>query len=214
MGVEKPSTLLIQFARSPQPGRVKTRMMPHLSALEACELHRELVVWTCSELLRSGLGDVELAVAGPVSDALFGRCRRLGVGRITRQSGEDLGQRMYRAMHQGLALYDKVVLVGSDCPDIDRAYLHAAVAALDNVSVVLGPATDGGYVLIGASEISEEVFQGICWGSAEVYAKTLDALAQLGLAWQALPALTDIDRPEDLTTWQAAKLKRTADAGA
>jgi rSAM/selenodomain-associated transferase 1 len=210
MSVDPGSTLLIQFARSPQPGRVKTRMMPYLTALEACELHRELVLWTSGALLRSGQGAVELAVDGAMSDPLFTRCRKLGVGRITRQSGDDLGQRMYRALHQGLAQHDKVLLVGSDCPGIDGAYLRSAVAALDSVPVVLGPAIDGGYVLIGTSEISAEVFQGIPWGSDQVYAKTIAVLERLGLVWRELPALTDIDRPEDLVVWQAAKLKSRA----
>jgi len=199
---QAPGALLIQFAREPQVGRVKTRMIPVLSASRACDLHCELTLWTCRELLASGLGQVELSVAGDTGHALFEQCLQMGVARITRQRGADLGMRMYNALQDGLARYENVILVGSDCPGIDRAYLSMAIQALHTAPIVLGPAMDGGYVLIGARAIDEAVFRGIPWGSDQVYAKTLVALAALEMDWVALPCLRDIDRPEDLAVWE------------
>lgn len=199
---------MIQFARAPVVGGVKTRMLPVLSALQACDLHCEMTLWTTRQLLSLGRGTVELSVAGDSSHALFSRCRSLGVNRISLQRGEDLGQKMFHAIRDGLAEFENVVLVGSDCPEIDAAYLQQAIAALQKTELVFGPATDGGYVLIGARAIREALFRDIPWGGDQVYAKTLAALAHTELTWHQLPALRDIDRPEDLPVWDA--LKRAA----
>lgn len=201
---------LIQFARAPQAGQVKTRMIPYLSGQQACELHRQLVRWTCQRLLEAQLGEVELSVAGDTSDALFAECLSMGVASVSQQRGADLGERMYRAIRGGLQTSERVVLVGSDCPGIDREYLDAALKALDRVPLVIGPAEDGGYVLIGATVIYRELFEGITWGSHEVLAQTLSAVQRQGLGWVELPALVDIDRPADLPTWRALQGKGVA----
>ena len=202
------SNLLIQFAREPVAGQVKTRMMPELSAQQACDLHRELVLWTCGSLLASGLGEVELAVAGDTGDRLFRQCRELGPIRVSRQRGADLGERMYLAIEQGLREHPRVLLVGSDCPAIDASYLGLALDALDEVPLVLGPALDGGYVLIGAREIHPALFRGIDWGSERVFAQSLERLREAGMSWLALPALADIDRPADLKLWYGERGRR------
>jgi len=201
MADERSQVLFIQFARAPVAGQVKTRMMPHLSPEQACALHCELVLWTSRQLAGSGLGDIELSVAGDCAHPLFDRCRKAGVHCVSRQSGADLGQRMYRAIGGGLNRYKKVVLVGSDCPGIDRTYLQQAVCGLDRAPLVLGPAEDGGYVLIGASSIREDIFEHIPWGTASVYADTITVLRQRGLAWLELPTRVDVDRPDDLAAW-------------
>ena len=198
-------TLLLQFARAPLAGRVKTRMLPHLTATQACDLHCDLVLWTSATLADSGLGDVELSVAGDSAHPLFEQCRELGVGTLSPQCGADLGERMYRAIRDGLQRYTKVILVGSDCPGIDRAYLAQARSALDTAPLVLGPAQDGGYVLIGAREIHRELFAGIPWGTGCVYADTVKSIRKLGLDWAELPVLADVDRPEDLAAWLALR---------
>jgi len=199
------SLLLLQFSRSPERGRVKTRMIPHLSPAEACDLHCDLTLWTCRRLLEAALGDVEMAVAGDAAHPLFDRCRDLGVKRVSAQRGSDLGERMYNAIREGLASHDGVILVGSDCPGIDAAYLGRAAAALQGSDMVLGPATDGGYVLIGARTITAAIFRGIPWGTGEVFARTRDTLQRLGFNWTELPPLTDIDRPQDLPLWEALR---------
>jgi rSAM/selenodomain-associated transferase 1 len=205
MDADQRSLLLVQFARAPEIGRVKTRMIPYLSASRACELHCELTRWTCRQLLDSGLGEVELSVAGDLQHALFSDCVRMGVRRVSQQVGADLGQRMYHSIQSGLARYASVILVGSDCPGIDPAYLRRAVLALQRRAIVLGPASDGGYVLLGARAITGDIFRNITWGSDQVYARTCAALVRAGLAWEELPVLTDIDRPADLRVWESIK---------
>jgi rSAM/selenodomain-associated transferase 1 len=207
---DKPnSTLLIQFARAPVVGQVKTRMMPDLTPQQACELHCELVLWTSATLAESGLGEIQLSVAGAAAHPLFDRCLALGVNEISPQRGADLGERMYRAIHAGLQRYTNVILVGSDCPAIEGAYLAQALRALDRAPLVLGPARDGGYVLIGAREIHRGLFEGIPWGTEQVYSKTIEAIGNLGLNWAALTVLADVDRPEDLAAWYTLRDERT-----
>ena len=210
MGADRGLALLIQFARAPEAGAVKTRMLPHLSPHQACELHTELVLWTCRRLTTAGVGVVELAVAGDTRDPLFRECRAAGVGAMYRQRGGDLGERMYRAIRAGLARFDRVILVGSDCPWIDRPYLEAALEALEAVPLALGPALDGGYVLIAARRVRPELFTGISWGTDAVLAETRTRLGQLGWEWRELPALRDVDRPEDLPAWHRLRAGEAA----
>jgi rSAM/selenodomain-associated transferase 1 len=180
-------------------------MMPHLSAAGARDLHCELVRWTCRRLLGSGLGEVEVHVAGEVDQPLFAECRSLGAANIVQQRGAGLGERMYNAILGGLERYRSVILVGSDCPGINAAYLRRAAFALNEAPLVLGPATDGGYVMIGARAIEPDIFHDIPWGTDRVYARTRAALSRKGSVWAELPALTDIDRPGDLPVWEALK---------
>jgi len=200
-----PATLIIQFARSPEPGGVKTRMLPVLSPERACQLHCDLVLWTCRTLVRSGVGRVLLAVAGERAHPVFDQCRELGVAGVEQQVGADLGERMCHAIEMGLRTYSTVLLVGSDCPEIDSDYLLQAREALVDTPVVLGPAEDGGYVLIGMRVLEPRLFADISWGSPHVLAQTRERLGEVGLDWQDLEPLADIDRPEDLQTWESLK---------
>jgi len=199
------SVLIIQFAREPVPGQVKTRMLPHLSPDEACKLHSDLVLWSCRRLLSSSLAPVQLHVAGDKRHRVFEQCQAMGVSKILEQRGADLGQRMYRAISAALTVHEKVVLVGSDCPGIDADYVGSALRALDRVPLVLGPAEDGGYVLIGATQIDWLLFEGVNWGSAAVLSQTLERLARLDWEFEELDCSRDIDRPEDLPAWEAIR---------
>ena len=99
VGTARPGgVLLIQFAKSPLPRTVKTRMLPILSAEQACDLHQELLLWTCRTLCESAVGDVELWVSGDLEHPAFDRCRQYGVSALRAQMGGDLGERMFNAM--------------------------------------------------------------------------------------------------------------------
>lgn len=208
MSMAKPSqhsrkeALFIQFAREPIPGKVKTRMQALLSAEQACALHCDLLRWTCNTLCGAQMADVELWVSENKRHPVFEQCSALGVSERRTQRGADLGQRMYHAICDGLARYHKVILVGSDCPAIDAEYLGTALQALDKGALVLGPATDGGYVLIGATRIQPALFQGVYWGQDSVFTQTVERAAELGETWTQLKTLSDIDRPEDLVLWE------------
>lgn len=185
------------FAKAPVPGRVKTRMQSQLSARQCAELHGRLLTYTLQRLHELPTVSVVLA-CGERHAFLEELAERYRVP-IALQRGDDLGQRMRHAIETGLQRYPGVILVGGDCPFVDGSYLAEAVAALEaGADVVLGPAHDGGYVLVGARRAVPAMFDDVPWGSAEVMAVTRRRLQTAGCQWRELAPLPDIDRPEDL----------------
>ncbi|MEZ5501433.1 MAG: hypothetical protein R3E50_01805 [Halioglobus sp.] len=139
MDADSDRLLLIQFARAPRAGQVKTRMLPVLTPSRACELHCELTLWTCRQLLASGLGAVELSVAGDAQHPLFSQCLALGVSRLTQQTGADLGARMYAALRTGLVQHAAVIPGGQRLSGDRRALPAASGAGPAGVASGAGP---------------------------------------------------------------------------
>lgn len=118
---------------------------------------------------------------------------------FTPQCAGDLGERLSGAASSALSAgAAKVVLIGTDCPGISEDILAAAFASLEDDDLVLGPATDGGYYLLGLRQMAPQLFVGIPWSTDAVLRDTLDIARSLHLRVHLLPALPDIDRPEDL----------------
>ena len=106
---------------------------------------------------------------------------------------------MAHAAHDALTRARCVVLLGADCPAVDAEYLNSALLLLtQGESIVVGPAEDGGYVLLGLRDVPPEIFSGVSWGSAQVMEQTRDRLRRAGRHWRELPTSWDVDRPEDL----------------
>jgi rSAM/selenodomain-associated transferase 1 len=192
------------FSRDPSPGRAKTRLQPRLGAWRAAQLHRRLTERALRTALAAGCGAVELHGTPRPRTAFFDFCAaRFGV-RLRAQAGEDLGMRMYRALSGALRRYRAVVLIGSDCPALSPRDLRQAARFLQGVSdVVLAPAEDGGYALIGARRVTPELFRGVSWGGPRVYDDTVARLGASGLRWRALRTVWDVDLPEDLERFRA-----------
>jgi len=188
---------VIVFAKA--PGEAKTRLVPALGAEGAAALHRRLVMHCLRAASDSRLGPVELWCAPDTSHPFFRECeRRIGAG-LHAQGEGDLGARMQRAFESALAHAARAVLVGSDIPALSAQYLRDAERALaGGDDVVIGPAEDGGYVLVGLSRCDPELFRGIPWGGPKVLPETRRRIAALGWRLRELPALWDVDRPEDL----------------
>lgn len=193
---------LLQFAREPVPGQVKTRLQPVLDAAGACELHIALLTHTARQLAAVAHCERELWVAGDPGHPALLHAASLGRAGVRRQRGTDLGERMHHALDTALADAQRVVLVGSDCPGLDAAYVEAAFAALATADVVLGPALDGGYVLIGVRRVDARLFRAVPWGTGAVLAETLTRVDALGWQVALLEPRRDIDRPEDLAAWE------------
>jgi len=188
------------FAKAPTPGRVKTRLIPSLGESGAAELQRQLIERTLRTAAAAGLGALELWCAPGPDDPFFAACAaRHDIGLRTQSEG-DLGARMAGALESALAAGSPGLLIGCDCPALTAAYLREAAAALtDGNDAVLGPAEDGGYVLIGLSRSPPaELFAGIAWGTATVMEETRMRLARLHWRWRELALMWDLDRPEDL----------------
>lgn len=198
---------VIQFAKTPQAGRVKTRMQPHLSAQESCLLHEALTDQVLSNL-SSAKWAYHLFWSGADDSAWRERLSRQCMSDTTlafhRQQGEDLGARMANAIAQGLREHTSVTIVGSDCPFLTHEHIamsHSVLAA--GHDVCFGPAEDGGYVLVAMRELHADLFTGVDWGTDRVLAQSLKAAEANGLSVALLPILSDIDRPEDLQKLQS-----------
>jgi rSAM/selenodomain-associated transferase 1 len=190
---------VIVFARAPEPGKVKTRLIPALGEAGAAALHRRLVMHCLRAATDAQLGPVELWCAPEAGDPFFRECER-GFGVSLHPQGDgDLGVRMQRAFDAALGRARRALLVGSDIPALSAQYLRDAEGALaGGDDVVIGPAEDGGYVLIGLSRCDLELFREIPWGGSEVLAETRRRIAALSWRCRELRVLWDVDRPEDL----------------
>lgn len=188
----------MQFAKAPESDRVKTRMAPELSLAERRALHCQMI----DTLLHQLAGRPEFAVelwAASESAWLAGRAALAGI-RLHQQGGGDLGERLACALVSGLDRYQRVAVIGSDCPALGSDYVIRAMSALEEGNdAVIGPATDGGFVLLALTRWQPGLLDNIVWGSGDVIARLRDNLLQSGFRWRELHPLSDIDRPEDLS---------------
>ncbi len=203
---------LVVFARSPVPGSVKTRLSPALPASLAAQLYRAM------------LADAIDAAAGTEADERILYWSRVGSeepsvpvpgGFVVRhQVGIDLGERLAAAFAALLAgPTDRVVVIGADCPDLDSARIERAFTALEAHDLVLGPASDGGYYLIGLRPPAPPLFDGVAWGTGRVLEQTLARARRAGLAVSMLGELADFDTPADLVGFVARRCRATGAAG-
>jgi rSAM/selenodomain-associated transferase 1 len=189
---------LIIFAKAPIPGQVKTRLCPPLTGEEAATLHGSLVL---DVLERTRLPSVDRFMAcAPSAAHVFFKIleERHGV-RLLTQSDGDLGNRMQEALRAVLGSgYHKALLIGADVPAISGPLLSEALGLLDNHDVVLGPAVDGGYYLIGLTRLVPELFANMPWASDRVCTMTEETARGLQLTTALLPRHRDLDTVQDL----------------
>lgn len=184
---------LLVFTKYPVPGRVKTRLIPAIGAEAAALLHRRLTEQTLAEM-RKLPARLKVCYDGATRAEMRDW---LGELELREQGGGNLGERLSRAV--ALSFREgarRVVVVGTDAPALTAETASEAFQLLENIDLVLGPARDGGYYLIGLSRPAPELFTGIEWSSEKVLRQTLAAAAGLRVA--LLQEMADIDRPEDL----------------
>jgi len=196
---------LLIFTRYPEAGKTKTRLIPALGAEGAANLQRQMSEHTLlqvSELQSLRPLSVEVRFDGGNSLLMQDW---LGRDIVYQPQGEgDLGCRMARSLSTTmLAGIDYVVIIGTDCPDLNAQLMMQAFHQLHLAhDLVLGPAIDGGYYLIGLRRFIPELFSGISWGTAKVFQQTVEIAKNLNLSVAYLPQLADVDRPEDLLVWE------------
>jgi rSAM/selenodomain-associated transferase 1 len=198
-------TRLVVFAKVPQAGVAKTRLIPALGAEGAATLARRMLCHTLSQALAANVQAVELCMSPAPSDAAWHAVALpLAIERSDQGDG-DLGARMGRAMARALAQQQgPVLLMGTDCPALSSAHIAEAGRQLEQHDAVLVPVADGGYVLIGLRAPCPGLFTDMAWSTPVVAAETLRRMASLGLrVWQG-PQLHDIDEPADLAHLPAA----------
>ena len=181
------------LAKAPIPGLTKTRLIPSIGAHAAAVLQERMTERTVATAVAANIGPVTLWCAPDPTHASF---RELTVRHkitLKRQSDGDLGKRMLAAM------IGPTLVIGADCPALTENSLRAAADALrDGADVVLIPAEDGGYVLIGARAVYPELFNGMTWGINTVFAETQARVKARGLTSIELPMLWDVDTETDL----------------
>ena len=194
---------LIIFTRYPEAGKTKTRLIPALGTKGAADLHRQMTEHTLTQVkqLQSNAISFEVRFAGGDLQLMQGW---LGSNSIYQSQGDgDLGQRMARSLLYAFQSgAEKAVIIGTDCPDVNAEILAEAFAKLHHYNLVLGPAMDGGYYLVGLQYPIPELFIDIDWGTAKVLQQTVEIAENLNLSIVYLPYLADIDRPEDLPIWE------------
>ncbi len=184
---------LVLFTRYPEAGKAKTRLIPALGDAGAAAVHKRLAERTVSVMRESGL-PVEIRYTGASQNAF-----EAWLGEdlsFVEQGGGDLGDRLRDAGQD-----TPVIFVGADCPDLRADLLVQAADALENTEVVIGPAEDGGYWLIGLAAPHDWLFSDMEWGTEAVLPETLRRLEAKHMSPVRLETLADCDRPEDLERW-------------
>jgi rSAM/selenodomain-associated transferase 1 len=194
-----PRQIIALFVKPPVPGRVKTRLARDIGNKAACRVYRKLADHAIRQIQAS---DYPLALFfdGNDPDLLPQAWRRAAMISLA-QEGPDLGARMANAFGCLFARgAERVILTGSDIPEIDAAYLRQACGSLDHHHMVIGPAFDGGYCLIGfrRERFSADLFCGIPWSTDLVFELTLTAALALDLSVGMLPPIRDVDTLDDL----------------
>lgn len=186
---------LLLFTKPAREGRVKTRLIGDLTPAEAAALHSAFLD-DLLDRLREGRFDLRLAWAldpgEPVPEGPFPGLR---------QEGEDLGERLYRALAAAAAEAPSVAALGSDHPTLPLDVVHDAFERLEGgADAVLGPAEDGGYYLIAlrAGAVARRLFEGVSWSTDRVLSETVERCCELGLRLELLPRAADVDTPDDL----------------
>ncbi len=191
-------TRILVFAKAPVPGRVKTRLIPALGAAGAARLARRMLDHTLQQALEARIGPVELC-ASPAVIAPDWAGYSLPPTLKSREQGEgDLGARLARAARRHLKQGGRVLLIGTDCPDLTARHLREAAAALEDHDAVIHSAADGGYCLLGLRAFHPGLFADIPWSTPAVARLTLARMGVLGWCVAVGEELRDIDEPGDL----------------
>jgi uncharacterized protein len=188
------------MAKAPLAGQVKTRLLPALTAQEAAEFSRSLLVDQLNQLQELDATDFYLFFA-PDEARLLMRELAPPCFCVLPQQGDDLGARMAGVFAKLFQMGHKgIVLIGGDLPPVPLRYFTEAYAFLDaaNQRVVLGPSRDGGYYLVGANQPVPQIFHGMTWSHSQVLAQTRDKLTSLQIDYHLLASWFDVDTPDDL----------------
>lgn len=185
-------TLVIVFVKNIKLGKVKTRLAKTIGHQGAFEVYKELVKIT-EKATHKLTADKRIYFSDTIADTKWGKNYKAV------QQGKDLGERMKNAFKKGFYDgYDRIVLIGSDLPDITANHINSGLEALKQNKTVFGPAEDGGYYLIGLSKMNELVFNNKPWSEPNLLQETLNELDKNNISYSVLETLNDIDTFEDL----------------
>ncbi|MGP1375440.1 MAG: TIGR04282 family arsenosugar biosynthesis glycosyltransferase [Almyronema sp.] len=202
---------LIVFTRYPTPGQTKTRLISALGEMGAADLQRQMTEHTLKQVQacqRMRSLTVEICFTGATQTAMQAWLGSQWCYRL--QGAGDLGDRLLRAFERAAKTgCRRTVAIGIDCPGLNANCLNQAFEQLGDRDLVLGPATDGGYYLIGLQQPQPTLFKAISWGTSAVLSQTVAAATQAALSIAYLEVLQDVDYPQDLAVWEAVHSGRS-----
>ncbi|TDH21610.1 glycosyltransferase [Segetibacter sp. 3557_3] len=185
--------VLLVFIRNPVYGKVKTRLAATMGDEAAFRIYSALLNYT--SLVAKSVASEKIIC---YSDYIEQEDQWSGYQKLLQTKG-DLGEKMKHAFrHAFQSGYAKAVIIGSDCLEITPEIIGAAFDQLDSHDVVIGPANDGGYYLLGMKRLWEPLFENVQWSSSSVFSSTINAITELDLSYFLLPVLNDIDEENDL----------------
>lgn len=186
---------LIVFVKNPELGKVKTRLAADIGDEKALLVYHKLL--NCTAHVVSDVAADKLIFYAEKIDTKD-QFAENGFQQFV-QKGNDLGERMLHAFEQAFDLdYKNVIIIGSDCPELTNELLEKAFQKLNEKDIVIGPALDGGYYLLGMNELHPSLFQNKTWSHSNVFEEALEEIEQLNLKYSELEKLSDLDRAEDL----------------
>ncbi len=193
-----PDARLLVLSKAPDAGQVKTRLIPLLGETGAAELYEDLLGSTLEMAVTSDLCPVDLWCSPTMTHPFFQQCRQQYGVELNQQTEGDIGCRMSHALESAGLSSRLLVLIGADCPALSADDLEEAFDVLDRgTEVVLGPAEDGGYYLIGMRGLYPFIFDEIPWSTPTVLDLTKTRLKSQQLEWQCLAPHRDLDTPDD-----------------
>lgn len=190
------------FTKEPIEGFCKSRLASTIGEKQATRIHDSLVRLTLEKFAGSSLrccDTIELWCTPDKSREYFQQLKSKYVITLRQQQGDSLGEIMEHAAKMAFNSGVTVVIqIGTDCPELDIQYINNAVGLLNSNDVVIGPAKDGGYVLLAASSFSSEIYTGIDWGTSSVLSQVINKISRAGLKYVTMDQLEDIDTEDDL----------------
>ncbi len=193
----KKQNILICFCKHPEPGFVKSRLAKAIGEERASLIYEKLLLFTLLTVREVNL-DAYLYCFPNIHHELLEQYSNLYSISLRQQADGDLGAKMFHAMHEHINKDANVVLIGSDCLEIDADYILRAFNYLNSgYEIILGPAQDGGYALIGANKIDESIFKNICWSTTAVLDRTKQNISKLGWRYKCLSEVRDLDNIDD-----------------
>lgn len=188
-------SLLMVFVKNPKKGKVKTRLAKTVGDEKALEIYRILLDHTITIAKRVNY-DKAIFYSDYIDETDMWQKAKFSQ---YVQEGNDLGERMYNAFKYAFSKqYKSVVIIGSDCLDLNEHIISDAFDILKNSEVVIGPAKDGGYYLLGMQKLYKDLFINKHWSTENVLLDTLLDVSQLNISMKLLPTLSDIDEEKDL----------------
>ena len=197
------ATRIVIFAKAPVPGSVKTRLIPLLGEAGAARLAQRMLADTVENALAAGLATPELCATPHPDDSAWLGHLPAGV-RLSDQGPGDLGQRLAAAAKRVIDCDERILLIGTDCPELDGKRLGEAAFRLESHDAMIHPARDGGYVLLGLARTDPSLFEDIAWSTNTVAATTIARIEALGWSLFVGDVLSDIDDPVDFDASRAS----------